>query len=38
LYLFIGMPGLPRGEFSLTSPDTKIPGQVKQSSKPIPTL
>src|SRR5277367_1639622 len=28
LYLFIGMTGLPPGEFSLISPGTKIPGQV----------
>jgi len=28
-YLFIGMTGLPPGEFSLISPGTKIPGQVK---------
>src|ERR1700681_2927276 len=29
LYLFIGMTGLPPGEFSLISPGTKIPSQVK---------
>jgi hypothetical protein len=28
LYLFMGMTGLPPGEFSLISPGTKIPGQV----------
>src|ERR1700693_5922241 len=28
LYLFMGMSGLPPGEFSLISPGTKIPGQV----------
>jgi hypothetical protein len=32
LYLFIGMTGLPPGEFSLTSPGTKIPGQVTPQS------
>jgi hypothetical protein len=28
LYLFMGMTGLPPGEFSLISPGTKNPGQV----------
>jgi hypothetical protein len=32
LYLFIGMTGLPPGEFSLISPGTKIPGQVRPIS------
>jgi len=31
LYLFIGMTGLPPGEFSLISPGTKIPGQVTRA-------
>jgi len=30
LYLFMGMTGLPPGEFSLISPGTKIPGQVTE--------
>src|SRR5579863_6662219 len=29
LYRFIGMTGLPPSEFSLISPGTKIPGQVR---------
>jgi hypothetical protein len=29
VYLFMGITGLPPGEFSLTSPGTKIPGQVR---------
>jgi hypothetical protein len=28
LYLFMGMTGLPPGEFSLISSGTKIPGQI----------
>jgi hypothetical protein len=35
LYLFIGMTGLPPGEFSLTSPGTKIPGQVTSSKEAL---
>jgi hypothetical protein len=31
-FLFVGMTGLPPGEFSLTSPGTKIPGQVNRNS------
>jgi uncharacterized damage-inducible protein DinB len=33
LYLFIGMTGLPPGEFSLISPGTKIPGQVRRPAR-----
>jgi hypothetical protein len=41
LYLFMGMTGLPPGEFSLISPGTKIPGQVTENplvtpAKPLP--